>query len=82
LGRIRLLFERDGVTCHFCGVALADPESFHVDDLQGELPHDYPTIDHLIPKSKGGTWHLKNTVLACPPCNNRKGDALVAVYPF
>lgn len=31
-------------------------------------------VDHLLPQSRGGTddWH--NLVLACQPCNNRKGD--------
>lgn len=32
------------------------------------------TIDHLIPKSKGGQDHPSNLVLACLPCNNRKGS--------
>jgi len=32
------------------------------------------TIDHIIPLSKGGTWHIANLVLACKPCNNAKAD--------
>lgn len=32
------------------------------------------TIDHVLPRSRGGrdTWH--NTVAACSPCNHRKRD--------
>ncbi len=32
------------------------------------------TIDHVIPRSKGGKNTWKNTVAACSPCNNRKRD--------
>lgn len=32
------------------------------------------TIDHIVPKSKGGDDSWENLVSACLPCNNRKGD--------
>lgn len=32
------------------------------------------TIDHVIPKSKGGKDTWKNLVTACEPCNNAKND--------
>jgi hypothetical protein len=32
------------------------------------------TIDHVMPRSKGGKNTWKNTVAACSPCNNRKRD--------
>lgn len=32
------------------------------------------TIDHVIPKSKGGTETWDNMVVCCARCNNRKGD--------
>jgi len=32
------------------------------------------TVDHVIPRAKGGTNGLDNTVAACKTCNNRKGD--------
>jgi len=32
------------------------------------------TIDHIIPKSKGGDDTWENLVSACMPCNNKKGD--------
>ncbi|MFH0733909.1 MAG: HNH endonuclease [bacterium] len=31
------------------------------------------TIDHVIPKSKGGEDVWENMVAACLPCNNKKG---------
>ena len=32
------------------------------------------TIDHIIPRSKGGDDSWENLVAACLPCNNKKGD--------
>lgn len=32
------------------------------------------TIDHIIPKSKGGDDSWENLVTACIKCNNKKGD--------
>lgn len=32
------------------------------------------TIDHIIPKSRGGTDSWENLVAACVKCNNRKGN--------
>jgi 5-methylcytosine-specific restriction endonuclease McrA len=32
------------------------------------------TIDHVVPRSRGGGNDWANTVAACGRCNNRKGD--------
>ena len=32
------------------------------------------TIDHVLPRSRGGGNEWTNTVAACGRCNNRKGD--------
>jgi 5-methylcytosine-specific restriction endonuclease McrA len=34
------------------------------------------TVDHVIPRSKGGTSDWENIVASCAPCNRRKGDLL------
>ncbi len=34
------------------------------------------TVDHVIPRSKGGGSTWDNIVAACAPCNRRKGDSL------
>ena len=34
------------------------------------------TIDHVIPKTRGGPHTWDNVVAACWPCNKRKGHAL------
>ncbi len=35
---------------------------------------DLLTIDHVLPKSRGGRDTWENLVAACTPCNNRKGN--------
>ena len=32
------------------------------------------TIDHIIPKQKGGKDSWENLIIACSPCNSRKGN--------
>ena len=34
------------------------------------------TVDHVIPRSKGGLSSWENIVASCAPCNRRKGNAL------
>lgn len=55
----RSIFERDKSTCQYCGTKLAKSEL---------------TIDHVMPRSRGGRDTWDNLVLACVKCNVRKGD--------
>ena len=34
------------------------------------------TVDHVVPRSKGGGSGWENIVTCCAPCNRRKGDRL------
>ncbi|MEW6744708.1 MAG: HNH endonuclease [Planctomycetota bacterium] len=54
----RNLLKRDNYSCQYCG---AEPG---VDKL---------TIDHVLPRSRGGISSWENCVVACPTCNKRKG---------
>jgi 5-methylcytosine-specific restriction endonuclease McrA len=36
------------------------------------------TVDHVIPRSKGGSSDWDNIVASCAPCNRRKADRLPA----
>ena len=51
--------------CHYCGVALSA---------------DTATLEHIVPRSIGGTHSPYNVVLACGPCNAKRADRLVACY--
>jgi 5-methylcytosine-specific restriction endonuclease McrA len=57
---------RDENRCQYCAIY------FRESDL---------TIDHVIPKSKGGTSSWNNVVAACKPCNQKKRDFLVENAP-
>ena len=50
---------RDNYTCQYCG---ATPG-------KGLL-----TLDHVLPRSRGGQTSWENVVTACRTCNMRKGD--------
>lgn len=42
------------------------------------------TVDHVIPRSRGGGSNWENIVAACGPCNRRKGNRLpreVSMHP-
>jgi 5-methylcytosine-specific restriction endonuclease McrA len=41
------------------------------------LRSDHLTIDHVIPRHRGGAHVWENVVSACPPCNLRKGSKTV-----
>ncbi len=46
--------------------------------------HHFPfrnlTVDHIVPKSKGGTDHLDNLQLLCGACNSMKGTISQAAF--
>jgi 5-methylcytosine-specific restriction endonuclease McrA len=49
---------------------------------QLELSHDDFSIEHIQPKSAGGTDSLDNLALSCQGCNNRKYIATTATDPI
>lgn len=60
------IFERDGWVCQLCGRRLG---SRPVPDNQA------PTIDHIVPLSRGGADESSNVQAAHFLCNSRKGAA-------
>ena len=42
----------------------------------------YPTIDHVVPLSKGGLHAWSNVRLACKDCNSKKSDAVLYPAPL
>ena len=66
------LIERDGQTCYICGKRCT------MDDRRwGSYGPDYPTVDHVVPLSKGGAHTWDNVRIACGECNVAKGDSVL-----
>lgn len=62
----RAVFERDNNACQLCG----DPM-----DMSKKTPHPLaPTIDHIVPISRGGTHTMDNIQSAHFHCNISKGN--------
>lgn len=55
----RALLMRDDYTCQYCGT---QPGKEHL------------TMDHVMPRSRGGKTDWENVATACAPCNRRKGN--------
>ena len=55
----RNLYKRDNLTCQYCG---CQPGPANL------------TIDHVMPRSRGGLTTWENCVLCCVPCNSKKAD--------
>lgn len=58
----RNLFLRDDYTCQYCG---------------RRCNSDHLSIDHVLPRSRGGSTNWENCVLACVGCNARKADRTI-----
>lgn len=77
---IRQLYDHHGSVCHYCRRPMLSFEAvqqFVV--VPRPLPAGYPTLDHVVPKAKGGRLEIANLVIACHRCNNEKGDREVSV---
>lgn len=55
--------------CQICGLMVDDTAI-----VNGHIKRLYPTIDHIVPLSKGGTHTWKNVRLAHMSCNAGKRD--------
>ena len=67
------LFVRDGGRCRRCGLLMtfgSDPNS-----------DEYPSVDHIIPLSRGGLHRWDNVQLMCRGCNSNKKAMLLPARP-
>ena len=60
------VYSRDRFECQYCGASLA----------RGELSLRDLTLDHVLPRSRGGETSWTNIVTSCGTCNRIKGDRL------
>src|SRR6266540_1965888 len=54
--------EKTAIWTHFCSQCAYCGKELTRDSREGH-------IDHLIPTTSGGTNHISNRALSCPPCN-------------
>ncbi len=64
--KVRMLFHRQNGKCSICGRLMTY-------DLNQP---NTATIDHIVPKSLGGSNGKKNLQAACGDCNNAKGSKI------
>ncbi len=57
-----ILVNQFGLKCWGCNFEPPDKRYLH--------------LDHIIPKSDGGTNHIDNRALLCQPCNSKKSNAM------
>jgi 5-methylcytosine-specific restriction endonuclease McrA len=63
--RVEELIERDGPSCVWCG---------------RELWRRDLTLEHVVPRSRGGHATAENALVACRRCNRRRGSRPVDAY--
>ena len=62
---VEQLIERDGPACVWC---------------QRELWRRDLTLEHVVPRSRGGHMTDENALIACRRCNRRRGSRPVDAY--
>ena len=74
------LYMRDKGKCYLCG-RVCDWSDWSISPKGHQYPGcGYPTIEHVLPISKGGLDAWDNVRLACWKCNLEKADAVVDAH--
>lgn len=80
LFKLTQIYARDGRRCWWCGKLLI-PINEIPKIVNQTLPADYPTIDHLVPRSHSGSNRIENLVASCNECNGRRGNSIATYQP-
>jgi len=60
--------------CTYCGKQLTPITNINIPVAHNS---NSPTLDHIVPLSRGGSSELHNLCLSCKSCNNDKGDSIL-----
>jgi len=60
------VYLRDGLACAYCGAAVEDGATL--------------SLDHLVPRSRGGNHRVTNLVTCCKRCNSSRGNRSVRAF--
>lgn len=74
---LMVLYKRDKGICHLCGQPCDLNDYVILDDGSFKVGNNYPSRDHIIPKSKGGEDTYQNIKLAHMKCNSIKNDRFI-----
>lgn len=69
--KLIILSERQNHRCCYCG-----GDTWHPDIIDYQLDRsksNRATIEHLLTRSQGGTFHWDNIAMACSECNTARG---------
>lgn len=74
----RQVFREEGYRCAECSI-VGWEERFPCGEYGYPTPikRVYLSIDHIVPRSKGGTSDRSNLRVLCTRCNTRKGSKLL-----
>lgn len=75
----QMLFRKENGICYLCGKK-CDPNDYQMINGAYVIGKNHPTVEHVIPISKGGADTIENCRLACLSCNSRKGAKVNAPY--
>lgn len=64
--KIRAFLKHNNIECLYCQKIITNNEDC--------------TVDHVIPKSHGGSNHVDNLAIACKACNDKKGSLLLTQF--
>jgi 5-methylcytosine-specific restriction endonuclease McrA len=70
----KLVFRKHNYICTSCGVKCVHPNKHNYNQSNAA------TLDHIIPKSKGGSHTYDNVTLLCRSCNTTKRDLILKTY--
>lgn len=71
---VKDLIARDGDRCRYCKIQVRTDTHSYV-----HFNND-ATVDHIIPRSRGGLNGMQNYALACRACNHTKADLSVEQF--
>lgn len=73
------LYKKDKGMCYICGEQCDWNDKVVTDKGHTIVGSNYPSIEHVIPLSKGGKHSWDNVKLACMRCNTLKSNKIEAV---
>ncbi len=60
-----VIYKRDNYICQYCGIKVHK----YLNEKGRPYPDNGRTVDHIIPRSKGGKNSKDNTITCCYKCN-------------